>query len=58
MEKLTPEEYHKIIKEIIYTIGRIRYRMRWTLLPIPVPNHRKVVFEEIPKLKELLEKVL
>jgi len=50
------EERRKLIKEIIYTIGRIEARLKMS--PLMAPDGRIVMMEELPKLKELLEKVV
>jgi hypothetical protein len=58
MNELTPEERSRIMREIVNTVGRILMRLKGMYPPLPVKDHRKVIIEEIPKLKELLEKVV
>jgi len=57
-EEIAGEERRKIIKEIILTIGRIKLRLKRTVPPLPIPDGEAVFEKEIPKLKELLEKVV
>lgn len=57
-EEIAGEERRKIIKEIILAVGRIKLRLKKTVPPLPIPDGKAVFEKEIPKLKELLEKVV
>lgn len=57
-EKIAGEERSKIIKEIILAVGRIKLRLKRAIPPIPIPDGKAVFEKELPRLKELLEKVV
>lgn len=56
--QISEEEWNRLVEEIIKTIGRMRFRLKQTFLPIPVRNGKIVKEEELPRLRELLKKVV
>lgn len=56
--KLVEPYRSKTIKEIIYAIGRIKLRLKKSIPPLPIPDGKAVMEKELPRLKELLEKVV
>ena len=52
------KDRRKIIDEILRAIGRIKLRLKLGPLWLPVPDGKIVMERELPKLKELLEKVV
>ena len=52
------DERRKIIDEILRAIGRIRLRLKIDPLWLPIPDGKIVMEKELPKLKELLDKVV
>ena len=52
------DERRKIIDEILRAIGRIKLRLKLGPLWLPVPDGKIVMERELPKLKELLDKVV
>ncbi len=57
-EKEELKERRKYIDEILRTVERIKLRLRLGPIWFPVPDGKIVMEKELPKLKELLEKVI